>query len=227
MENQGEDMANDESGPGIGAGMNRRNLIKTGAAVGAAAWVLPQVVSMSSALASGIQPGCSFSVFENFHGLDAGGAVPPGPGFKTYGPNPPFTPLSFNGWTTAPGTKSIDAVVFGSYNSNGFDDTAPSKPVIIDLAGSPGPGGITKTFTVRCEGNYRVKFQRKITDKGTFTLNVTGITTPVSGSYSGASVTYESLPFTANIGDAVVVTFFSPNTGVGNEYIGNILVEYI
>jgi len=33
------------------SGMDRRSLIKTGAAVGAAAWALPQVVSMSSAAA--------------------------------------------------------------------------------------------------------------------------------------------------------------------------------
>jgi hypothetical protein len=223
MENTGEDMTSGEIESGESSGMNRRNLIKTGAAVGAAAWVLPQVVSMSSALASGIPPACSYSVFENFHGLPAGA---PSPNFQTY--SGVGTPL-LNGWVTSPGTSSVDGVVFVQYNTGVMDFTAPTPPVIIDLAGSPGPGGITKTFQVPCEGRYRVKFQRNIVDGGSFSLTITNVTgVPVvlaTQNYSNLGVVYDSLAFSAAPGDSIEVTFFSPNTGNGNELVGNILVE--
>jgi len=223
MEDIEENAAGDEIATGGNAGINRRNLIKTGAAVGAAAWVLPQVVSMSSALASPIHPpGCVFSSFTNFHGLPSGDPVP---GFLTYfGSGVPLIGL----WFTAPGTASIDAVTFPQYGSGGFTDTATSPPVIIDLAGTPGPGGITKQFDVNCDGDYRVKFQRRIADDGTFSVTIAGMAGgPVTQNFSGAGTQYDSVPFIAAAGDTITVTFFTINDGNGNELVGNILVEYI
>ena len=52
MENQDGTTAEERETGGAPGGMDRRSLIKTGAAVGAAAWALPQVVSMSSAAAA-------------------------------------------------------------------------------------------------------------------------------------------------------------------------------
>ncbi len=52
MENLDGNTAEEQGTDGGASGMDRRSLIKTGAAVGAAAWALPQVVSMSSAAAA-------------------------------------------------------------------------------------------------------------------------------------------------------------------------------
>lgn len=52
MENTDGTLAGENQQGAGSSGLDRRSLIKTGAAVGAAAWVLPQVVSMSSAAAA-------------------------------------------------------------------------------------------------------------------------------------------------------------------------------
>lgn len=52
MDNTGDSQADNAQAVSADSGLDRRSLIKTGAAVGAAAWVLPQVVSMSAAAAA-------------------------------------------------------------------------------------------------------------------------------------------------------------------------------
>ena len=88
----GDDMAN-------GAGVNRRTLIKAGAAAGAVAWVAPQVISMSSAAAaSGGFPVVVFTDSFNY-GCVAGVTQLPSAGPAV--------------WTVNAG-NNVDIIVFGS-----------------------------------------------------------------------------------------------------------------
>ena len=230
MVNSEENTAGDEIETGGNAGMNRRNLIKTGAAVGAAAWVLPQVVSMSAAAAASpiTPPGClKVPYAANFNGL----ANTAGGNYQTY--SGVGTALT-NGWVTAPGTDSVDAVVSPPYG-NGFTDPSPeypqgassSAPVLIDLLGSPGPGGITTTLTLCPSTNYTLTFERQISDSGTFTLTITdpgNVIVPVVYGGNNASAVTETVPFTTTTSTAVTVTFFSAGATFGNQLLSNIRI---
>lgn len=203
-------------------GSTRRDLIKKGAVAGGLVWIAPAIVSVNAASAASV---CTnpFTLEQNFFGLPSGGQL----GYQAYGPGAALV----GGWVVTPVTTSIDAVTYnGPFGGQGWTDTAPSPLVIIDLAGTPGPGGITTTVEIECVGTYTIAFERSsnvpLPDHTTLTVDGTGVT-PTStswGSTSGAVVA-DSLVFTTTAPNAsVTITFATALGNNGNTMVTNISI---
>lgn len=214
------------------SGIDRRKLLKRAGVGAAMVWASPAIIGTAAAQTPSDEgppdptDPCAFGLSENFFGLSSGGNSP---GYFTYAGA--GTAL-INGWVTAPGTTGIDACTFGGpFGSQGWANPGPNPPVIIDLAGSPGPGGITVTFTVPCAGDYTIDFQRYATvgTAGDTSLSVTGTgVTPTSTSWGGPSggVVDDSLTFTTTAPSAsVTITFFTNQTGNGNTMVTNVVIS--
>jgi hypothetical protein len=202
----------------------RRDVLKKGAVAGGVVWIAPSVISVTSAAAAS---GCTtpFSLSQNFNGLPAE-SPPAFVGYLPYGPNAALV----GGWFTTAGTTTIDAVVYqGPFGNQGFTNTAPSPPVIIDLAGTPGPGGITTTVEIPCAGDYTITFERfqssGVADDTSLTVSGQNVI-PTSTSWGPSGLQSDSLTFTTTADNAsVTITFATVQTGNGNTMVTNISIS--
>ncbi len=173
----------------------------------------------AAAAASG---GCSFSLSQSFNGLSsaAGGA-----GYLAYGPSTALV----GGWSTtaSPLTVSVDAVTYGAFGTTPFTNTAaPSPPVFIDLAGTPGPGGITTSLAIPCAGSFTVQFESLVISAGPVIASATGTGVVSPGLVVGPSgFQTNSLVFTAPGATNVTLTLETPDATSGNVFVGNITVS--
>lgn len=156
---------------------------------------------------------------ENFEGLSA-----TYPGLSTYVYL--TTGQTFNAatnWTVlgnAGGTSGID-IVGSSYAANYFGSYA------IDLAGSPGPGGITANFSGLGTGDFRLKFFLNATGQlnnlSTFQLKI-GSNTYNETNLTSVGGGYYTFDFTGNLG---AVEFWSTSTNNGNLFFDNLSIEAV
>ncbi len=114
-------------------------------------------------------------------------------------------------------SSGID-IVGTAYASNFFGNFA------IDLAGSPGPGGIKADLTGLGSGNYQLKFYLKpagqSSDLSSFRM-VVGSTTFNQSHLTNATGGYYTLDFSGNLGE---VEFWSDVTHNGNLFFDNFSV---
>jgi hypothetical protein len=174
-----------------------------------------RIAVLAGLLAVAASAGASSIYSTSFELADGQAALSSGT-FQTYDAGDP----GFGGGWNVDGNANTGIDLVNNFVMAGSDGAQ-----WVDLVGTPGPGGIDRTFNVTSGNTYTLTWD----DFGNVgdTYNVNFGEANLTGQVGGSGWTGRSLSFTATTSGADTLSFFSPDGGNGNLGIDHLNIEAV